>query len=300
MRRLMAAFLAVGLLTGAIIALSNQGASASLRPHLKVATLALGKSTNLKNGQLITVKGSGFTPKVAVDVLECNLDAAETVDEDACDLGTAKLNVAVNTSGDFTIDFTIAEGNINKAGDGAKYSYCPQSQLQVQHGVTCDLLAIDYEDSPVTEAAITPLWFAPPAPKVKLVKSGNNYNAEVTVSGAYKTAAVAGIGGVGGFAFWGTSGTGGSGTQLCQGNSTGTSTWPSAGFPLCKSSVGEAVKIYVGPKMVHQMRVSTSGATTGGLVYTIKKVAAGTHTLKIVGDSKGIPVITDTTTFKVK
>lgn len=293
MKRLIAALLAVGLVTAGVLALSGVQAGATSRPHtLQVGTMTLARDTDLKSGEIVGVKGTGFIPNVKLYLLECNLDAADSATIDACDLTTANVgNVVVNASGDFSVDQTIATGNINSTGAGATYSFCPETGAQVAAGVTCALIALDYEDSPIREVAITPLWFTPPPLKISVKKSGKDYDATITESGSYKK------GTVGGFGFVGNSEANGKGTDLCQGNSDGTTTWPTAGFPLCKSSIGEVVKIYVGGKLVHSERVATTVGNPGGFTYKLKNVKAGLHYVKVVGATTGTTLFGK---FKVK
>lgn len=278
MKRLIIGAVAAGMLAAAVLALPSAKAGATAKPHLTLATLHLSKNWGLKSGQYVVVKGSGWDPsKKTVVLVECNLDAADNVTLNACDTGNVQAYVHVSASGTLQTSFRIDTGNINKA---SPLSQCPQSQAQASHAVTSALLALDYADNPITEFAIAPIWFAPPAPKVAFTKTGTTHTVTVTEKGSF----VAGK--VGGFGFWGTSATGGKGTQVCQGNSTGTTTWAVANLPLCKSTVGEIVKVTFAGKN-HYIRTTTTNGTTGGYVFKVTKVKAGTYNMKVLGTTSG-------------
>lgn len=104
------------------------------------ASLSVSPSSDLKNGQTVTVKGSGYPANLAVYVLECaNLQGSNG---EGCDLSNLK-QVTTSSSGAFTTTLTVKTGTIGNGSCDA--------------GSTCYISA---GDAGRQASASTPIKFA--------------------------------------------------------------------------------------------------------------------------------------------
>jgi len=154
---------------------SSVGPAPSLGPSLRVAP-----DTNLRNGQAVTVTGSGFVPNSQGSLSECNdTVGAPTINffgypfPIGC---TTPLQAHTTTDGfgRFSTSFSIRAGTVgppargtDSAGQSAASAAagypCPPTALQIAVGDTCQIVYIDAAG----EKAVAPITFAsqgvPPA-----------------------------------------------------------------------------------------------------------------------------------------
>jgi hypothetical protein len=101
--------LTVALIGVALLSTARAEASALATP-----TITVTPTTGLKDGDTVSIVGSGFTPNKAIGVSMC---AHPFVDGDSCDLSTAKIGNS-DANGGFTMSFPV-KGTINTPNDGA-------------------------------------------------------------------------------------------------------------------------------------------------------------------------------------
>jgi hypothetical protein len=112
-------------------------------------SIAAVPSTNVADGQVISVTGSGFSPSASVAVIECQTGATS---ESGCDLSTY-ITVTASTGGSFSTPF-IASRFIHPGGG--------TTSLDCAVSGACFLGAANIAD--LSEGASTPLSFNPTAP----------------------------------------------------------------------------------------------------------------------------------------
>jgi hypothetical protein len=124
----------------------NASLAAPLLPEPKTDRHAsLSASTNLSNGQSITVAWSGYLPGKVVNVVECS-----STSETGCDVAAGRILVP-DTSGSGSVSLTIVEGHV---GDGVCDATHPACQVVVN-----DAGLTDPDSSvriPITFASGTP------------------------------------------------------------------------------------------------------------------------------------------------
>jgi hypothetical protein len=270
MKRLTAAGSAVGLLTVGVLGTSS--ATAGATAARTVAPLVnLSRSVNLvpttsTTTSYIRVNGSGWATGTSLAIAECNADAAIKSDLTACNLHTTPsfLSVPVSATG----QFSVAKFPLSKAGvvGNDPLSSCPVSAKQASTGVQCIIGVLDLTTD---QAIFVPIHFAAPVPKWKVTKVGTTHYVSLTETGAYAATATKGVYNSG-FGYYGQSTTG---SQICQGNSTGTATWTANGtsLPLCTKTIGEIVKATTGlGELLAQFRVDVGATTTGDFSVKFK------------------------------
>jgi hypothetical protein len=107
-------------LLGVVAATVGVGALLFTAPALAASpTISVSPSSGLTNGQSVTVKLSGFTPKASVAVIECSPLVAQDK-QAACDTAGVKV-LTTDASGAATTPFTVKTGQIGTASG----STCP-------------------------------------------------------------------------------------------------------------------------------------------------------------------------------
>lgn len=145
------------------------GAGAATTP-----TLQAQPSTNVADGQVITVTGSGFTAGATVAIVECQSSATN---ESGCDLSTYQTATASDTGG-FSTPY-IASRYIEVGG-------LTPATIDCAVVGACILGAANYSN--LSEAAATPLSFDPTAPTPPPLQLGGSLSPTGTV--VHKTGVV--------------------------------------------------------------------------------------------------------------
>jgi hypothetical protein len=116
--RTLLALLAAVLLASALSTASLAPANA-VQERQAAARLTVSPATGVKSGQLVTVKGTGFTPGKLIYIVEC----ANTSGQSYC--GTNKIkNVKASSSGAFTTTYKVYTGAVGTAGKCRKGAKC--------------------------------------------------------------------------------------------------------------------------------------------------------------------------------
>jgi hypothetical protein len=130
-------------------------------------TLQAQPSTNVADGQVISVSGSGFSPSATIAVIECQSSATS---ETGCDLSTYEL-VTASSTGSFSTPF-IASRYLHLFNPGPVTVDCAVSGA-------CILAAANYANT--AEAAAIPLTFNPSAPPPPALVLGGSLGSTGTV-----------------------------------------------------------------------------------------------------------------------
>ncbi len=142
------------------------GVSPLLAGATTVPTVSVQPSTNVADGQVVTVTGSGFTPSATIAVVECQAGA---VSESGCDISTAEFSTTASSSGDFSTPYIVSRniqvglGTIDCAVSGA-----------------CALAAANFAN--ISENASTSLTFDPTAPPPPALTIGATLSPTGTVN----------------------------------------------------------------------------------------------------------------------
>jgi hypothetical protein len=137
-------------------------ASATTSPSIQAQP-----STNVADGQVISVTGAGFTPSAMIAVIECQTGATS---ESGCDLSTYEL-VSASATGSFSTPF-IAERYLHLSNPSPTMIDCAVSGA-------CILVAANYANT--SEAAAIPLMFDPSAPPPPPLVIGGSLSSTGTV-----------------------------------------------------------------------------------------------------------------------
>jgi hypothetical protein len=140
--------IALGLIAGTTI---SGGAVLGVSPVLAGAvttpTVQVQPSTNVDDGQVITVTGAGFTPSAFIAVVECE---SGTTNESTCDISNYQ-DLTASSSGSFSTPFIAS-----------RYLHIGASTVDCAVSGACILVAANFNNQ--TEAAASSLTFDPNAP----------------------------------------------------------------------------------------------------------------------------------------
>ncbi|MGD0085015.1 MAG: neocarzinostatin apoprotein domain-containing protein [Acidimicrobiales bacterium] len=292
MKRLIVAAASVGALSLALVAgPASAGATTgskaiaprSVRPH-STAVVTVSPDSNLKNGQVVAVQGSGFPGTATLDLTECNADGGgpgPTAGQ--CDLKALKLP-KTGPTGAFHTTFKIVDGTMTAGKTGVS---CPQNFVQAQHAVACIIGAEDLTTNQFAFAAIT--FVAPPLKfsysKSTIIGGKQTYKVTIKESGDYAGVKPA-PDNAGGFFVIGAYGTAKPPSRDCQGTtSTKGKTWNPPGLPACTDFYGEVVQINWAGKKLGLVRVGAK--TPGSFTVTIAHADAGKYAVEALGLTSG-------------
>jgi len=104
--------------------LAAQGASGATSPKITVTP-----STGLKNGEKVTVKGTGFKPKDSVYIVEC-LRSAKGGSQ--CAIGGIPIPITINAKGVLpATKFVVTTGKVGSGTCGTKKSNLAKCDVSV-------------------------------------------------------------------------------------------------------------------------------------------------------------------------
>jgi hypothetical protein len=162
---------------------ANPGDEFTYTPDPTAGTISVHSSNlSIRQGDVLTVKGTGWTPGLLVIITICNADASNVsplvqlsefdFTPDACEPITlslspagsfAKVKLSGPDAGHFTWTGTLIPGQLDPTV-GSPLAECPQDQTQATQGVNCivgaaELLGFSSDGN----TADAPIFFAPPA-----------------------------------------------------------------------------------------------------------------------------------------
>jgi hypothetical protein len=190
---------------------ANPGDEFSYTADPTPGTIRVKASSNLsiKEGDTLTIKGTGWTPGLLIIITICNADASNIspliqlkefdFTPDACQPISVKLGAGGSfahvklsgpTAGDFTWTGTLIPGQLDPTV-GSPLAECPQDQTQATQGVNCivgvaELVGLSADGN----TADAPVFFAPPKLGGSDVWQGGlgtsaEYNVDLFDVGAY-------------------------------------------------------------------------------------------------------------------
>jgi hypothetical protein len=164
LRRSTLSLIAVTMISvGTVLGVAPVLAGAATTPTVQVQP-----STNVADGQAVTVTGAGFTPSAFIAVVECQTGATS---ESNCDISNYQ-DITASSSGSFSTPFIAS-----------RYLQTGTSTVDCAVSGACILVAANYNNQ--AEAATTPLTFDPNAPTPPALAMGATLSPTGTV--AHKT-----------------------------------------------------------------------------------------------------------------
>jgi hypothetical protein len=141
------------------------GVSPVLAGAATVPTVQVQPSTNVADGQAITVTGTGFTPSATIAVVECQAGATS---ESNCDISNY-VDIAASSSGDFSTPFIAS-----------RYLQIGSATVDCAVSGACILVAANLANT--SEATGTSLTFDPTAPPPPALALGATLSPTGTVN----------------------------------------------------------------------------------------------------------------------
>jgi hypothetical protein len=277
-------------------------AQAVVRPHVATTTptITISKTTNLTSGTTVVVKGTGWTPSTSsqtqgVVIGECNSDGVTGTNyaSDSCKLLDS---LQVSKTGTFQADgIPVVSGALSKNDTAA--SQCPQTSLQMSHGVQCIIAAANLNTK---ETAFAPIFFQvlPSSVKVakakgRIVNGVQTYRTTISIPNAFHPTASGSTTNFGGFDVIGTHTVNGKTVDGgCQGTTSSSGTTWGIGLPACTGVVGEKVQVFISGKLVRTITTRTLDGVAGGIKHTFGGLTKGNYVFKLVGVTSGVVVQT--------